>query len=273
MKNEIGNKYGRLTVIRRATEEEYPRGSGKHIMWYCKCDCGEYTFAQSSSLRNGEKVSCGCLNKEKAVELAKKLGEKNRFDLIGKKFGKLTVISLYKTGPENEKGITEWLCRCECGKNTVVRTSYLTSGHTTSCGCNRFTNKDGTMKTSKGEEKIIKILKENNIKFIREKTFEDLNKGNLRYDFYLPDRNIAIEYDGPQHFQQVEYFQKTRQDFLKAQERDRRKNNYALAHGIPLYRIPYWEMDELCGLPQIFDEKHLVKSMYHNDKLPKPKKL
>lgn len=26
MKNEIGNKYGRLTVIRRATEEEYPRG-------------------------------------------------------------------------------------------------------------------------------------------------------------------------------------------------------------------------------------------------------
>ena len=122
-------------------------------------------------------------------------------------------------------------------------------------------------------QKIIKILKENNIKFIREKTFEDLNKGNLRYDFYLPDRNIAIEYDGPQHFQQVEYFQKTRQDFLKAQERDRRKNNYALAHGIPLYRIPYWEIDELCGISQIFDKKHLVKSMYHNDKLPKPKKL
>ena len=93
------------------------------------------------------------------------------------------------------------------------------------------------------------------------------------YDFYLPDRNIVIEYDGPQHFQQVEYFQKTRQDFLKAQERDRRKNNYALAHGIPLYRIPYWEINELCGLSQIFDEKHLVKTMYHNDRLSKPKKL
>ena len=123
------------------------------------------------------------------------------------------------------------------------------------------------------EEKIIQILKKNKVPFVREKTFADLKLGSFRYDFYLPDRNIAIEYDGPQHFQQVEYFQKTRQDFLKAQERDRRKNNYALAHGIPLYRIPYWEMDELCGLPQIFDEKHLVKSMYHNDKLPKPKKL
>ena len=121
------------------------------------------------------------------------------------------------------------------------------------------------MKTSKGEEKIIKILKENNIKFIREKTFEDLNKGNLRYDFYLPDRNIAIEYDGPQHFQQVEYFQKTRQDFLKAQERDRRKNNYALAHGIPLYRIPYWEMDNLNCIEDLFQEKFLVRSKYHND--------
>ena len=42
---EIGKKYGRLTVIRRATEDEYPRGSGYHKVYYCKCDCGNYTFA------------------------------------------------------------------------------------------------------------------------------------------------------------------------------------------------------------------------------------
>lgn len=123
------------------------------------------------------------------------------------------------------------------------------------------------------EDKIIQILKKYKVPFVREKTFTDLKFGSFRYDFYLPREKILIECDGPQHFQQVGYFQKTRQDFLKAQERDRRKNNYALAHGIPLYRIPYWEIDELRGLPQIFDEKHLVKTMYHNDKLRSPKKL
>ena len=120
---------------------------------------------------------------------------------------------------------------------------------------------------SQGEEKIIQILKKNKVPFVREKTFADLKLGSFRYDFYLPRENCLIEYDGIQHFQQVKHFHKTRQDFLKAQERDRKKNNYALAHQIPLYRIPYWEMDELRGLPQIFDEKHLVNSMYHNDKL------
>ena len=123
------------------------------------------------------------------------------------------------------------------------------------------------------EEKIIQILKKNKVPFVREKTFADLKLGSFRYDFYLPREKVLIECDGIQHFHQIKHFHKTRQDFLKAQERDRRKNNYALAHGIPLYRIPYWEIDELCGLPQIFDKKHLVKSMYHNDKLSKPKKL
>ena len=123
------------------------------------------------------------------------------------------------------------------------------------------------------EEKIIQILKKNKVPFVREKTFQDLKKGLYRFDFFLPRENCLREVDGEQHYGFHKRFHKTRQDFLKAQERDRRKNNYALAHGIPLYRIPYWEMDELCGLPQIFDEKHLVKSMYHNDKLPKPKKL
>ena len=121
------------------------------------------------------------------------------------------------------------------------------------------------------EEKIIKILKKNKVPFVREKTFADLKLGSFRYDFYLPREKILIECDGIQHFQQVKHFQKTRQDFLKAQERDRRKNNYALAHQIPLYRIPYWEIDNLENLEQIFNHEHLVKSMYHNDNLKPPK--
>ena len=92
---------------------------------------------------------------------------------------------------------------------------------------------------SKNEEYILNILLKENIKFIREKTFSDLRKGKYRFDFYLPKYNICLEIDGEQHFKQISKFQKTRTDFLKQQENDRRKNSYCLANNISLYRIPY----------------------------------
>ena len=124
---------------------------------------------------------------------------------------------------------------------------------------------------SKGEDKIIRLLRASNIKFEREKTFADLRGGKFRYDFYLPLYNILIEVDGEQHFKQVEVFQKTRSDFLKQQENDRRKNSYALANNIPLIRIPYWELDNLNNFSDLFQKKFLVVSKWHNDYLT-PKK-
>ena len=120
---------------------------------------------------------------------------------------------------------------------------------------------------SKGEDKIIRLLRASNIKFEREKTFADLRGGKFRYDFYLPLYNILIEVDGEQHFKQVKVFQKTRSDFLKQQENDRRKNSYFLAKNIPLYRIPYWEVYNLKTADDIFQEKFRVKDRWHNDKL------
>lgn len=59
-------------------------------------------------------------------------------DLTGMKFGRLTVIKQYdrKTFPSGACHI-RWLCRCDCGseKDVVVDGSYLTNGHTQSCGC------------------------------------------------------------------------------------------------------------------------------------------
>ena len=124
---------------------------------------------------------------------------------------------------------------------------------------------------SKGEDKIIRLLRASNIKFEREKTFADLRGGKFRYDFYLPFYNILIEVDGEQHFKQVKVFQKTRSDFLKQQENDRRKNSYALANNIPLIRIPYWELDNLNNFSNLIQKKFLVVSKWHNDYLT-PKK-
>ena len=122
-------------------------------------------------------------------------------------------------------------------------------------------------KISQGEEKIISILKKEKVKMVREKTFQDLKHGNFRFDFYLPERNILIEYDGQQHFQQVPFFQKTRADFQKTQEYDRRKNSYCLANNIPLYRVPYWEIENINCFKQLIKKDFLVKNKWHNDNL------
>ena len=122
---------------------------------------------------------------------------------------------------------------------------------------------------SKYENKVIQILQKEKIWFYREKTFKDLKRGLFRFDFYLPNLNGApaiIEVDGEQHFQPIY----GRQALLKGQEHDRQKNSYCLAHNIPLYRIPYWEIYNLKSTIDIFTDAHLVKDRWHNDNLREP---
>ncbi len=56
---------------------------------------------------------------------------RKKLDLTGQKFGKLTVLA----PAENIKDRTAWLCRCECGRETVVKTCRLRNGRAVSCGC------------------------------------------------------------------------------------------------------------------------------------------
>ena len=53
-------------------------------------------------------------------------------DLTGQKFNLLTVIKRY---PENKKGYAQWLCKCECGNEIIVRSDLLKRGGVKSCGC------------------------------------------------------------------------------------------------------------------------------------------
>ena len=122
---------------------------------------------------------------------------------------------------------------------------------------------------SKYEEQIMNLLKIAKIKFQREKTFSDLKHGLFRFDFYILDLHGApaiVEVDGEQHFKPIY----GRQSFLKGQEHDRRKNSYCLANNISLYRIPYWEIKNLKAPTDIFSDKFLVKTRWHNDYLKAP---
>ena len=63
--------------------------------------------------------------------------------LVGKRFGNLIVESLVGKDKYSNK---MWKCKCDCGNYTIVRQGHLRSGHTTSCGCNKFQLNDLTNK-------------------------------------------------------------------------------------------------------------------------------
>lgn len=128
------------------------------------------------------------------------------------------------------------------------------------------------MRTSSYEQIVIDILKYNGIDFVREKTFPHLGgaRAPYRFDFYIPSMNATLEVQGEQHHQWVKKFHKERKDFLKAQERDRKKIAYCLAHGILIYEIPYWDLQKLGSAhvdanSALFKPEYLAKSKWHND--------
>lgn len=119
---------------------------------------------------------------------------------------------------------------------------------------------------SKGEEKIISLLQQGKYKFEREKRFSDLKHGLYRFDFYIQGaKPCVIEYNGEGHYQFIEKFYSSRADFEGAKERDRRKISYCLANNIPIYIIPYWELDYLYSAAELFDDRFLAKTRWKND--------
>jgi hypothetical protein len=100
---------------------------------------------------------------------------------------------------------------------------------------------------SYGERKIYSFLFKNKLDFEIEYEFKDLvsERGNpLRYDFYIKNKNILIEYQGQQHYYSVEYFGGEK-DLLKNKIRDEIKRDYCILNNIKLIEIPYWDFDNI----------------------------
>ena len=95
--------------------------------------------------------------------------------------------------------------------------------------------------SSRGENKITSILNKYDIKFIKE---YKIDGHKYRYDFYLPDLNLLIEYDGPQHFRPVEAFG-GEIGFEKTLHRDHMKNKLAKENKIKLLRIIYLDFKKI----------------------------
>lgn len=92
----------------------------KNLTYLCKCECGKVITKTKYYLeKEGAKIGCGCFRKGN--------GEKH----IGEKYGRLTIKKPVKWTKK------QWfyLCKCDCGKETVVGIKALMDGNTKSCGC------------------------------------------------------------------------------------------------------------------------------------------
>lgn len=88
---------------------------------------------------------------------------------------------------------------------------------------------------SKGSDRLYGLLKASfpGKKIIKEYTFSN----NLRLDFYMPELNMAWEYDGPQHEKYIGHFFSNKSEFYIAQNRDEQKEYICGGLGIKLARI------------------------------------
>jgi very-short-patch-repair endonuclease len=113
----------------------------------------------------------------------------------------------------------------------------IPSNHLSGYGCPRCN-------FSHGELAVEEILKKHKVKYEVQKRFiECKSKNPLPFDFYIPEYNLLIEYDGEQHFKKISG--KWENDLKSVKIRDRIKNKFCKEHGYNLLRIPYYCKDEL----------------------------
>ena len=217
--------FGSLTVI-ELDKEKTAKTRRSH--WICSCsECEEFHSIRADTLK---KIKHCPINAHKNVNI---IDETNNI------YGKLKVIGRdFSRTNTNQNAF--WFCECECGTICSVNGIDLRRKHTESCGCVH----------SRGENKIINLLKENCILYIKEKTFDTCiypeTQTKLRFDFYLPTYNILIEYNGEQHYQTNESGWNTKEALEKTQNRDEYKKQWCKENNIPLIRIPYTHYDNLC---------------------------
>lgn len=132
----VGKKFGRLTVEAYAGVKRKPDGKIRDHLYQCRCECGNTKIISRGHLIEGNTQSCGCLQREKAGRSNHRHVRIDTEDLIGKKFGKLTVEKYLGREPRGSGRLHHiYQCRCECGNICEAYRQTLLSGQKTSCGC------------------------------------------------------------------------------------------------------------------------------------------
>ena len=202
--------------------KEYYKDASSGLKTECMV-CGHISIANATNRINENRGCAKCLGLIK-----KSINEvREEIEILGK--GEYELLSTKYVKAERLLDVMHKTCGY---KYKVSRSNFRKGRRCPSCNI------------SKGEQKISDFMISQNIIFEREKEFPGLvgiNGGNLRYDFFIPEKNILIEYDGELH-----YMETTKgNNLIRQQEHDKRKDEYAKRYGWKLIRIPYWEFDNI----------------------------
>ena len=184
--------------------------------------CGDFTKG----------VRCGYCNGKK-VHVLDSFGYKH-FDKV-LSWHPDNDISPFKIAPSSDKKY-KFICP-ECGFIWKTQLNSISKGS----WCPQCAS-------SKGEKRINSWLRLNDIEFIPQKEFDGLlglGGKNLSYDFYLPEYNLLIEYQGEFHDGTVTGSYRNFYDFDRQKEHDKRKREYAKENNIGLLEIWYWDFDNI----------------------------
>ena len=237
---KIGDRLGphQLELLELTKTTSY-----NHRYGLFKCECGNKFEAKLYHITSGSTFQC----KECRSNSRKGKNNHNFKDLTNNVYGKLKVIKYIgnkQVGIEHQNGkiLTQslWECKCECGNIIEKTTNELERNCVQSCPDCRM--------VSIGEEKIKQILKELNITFLTQyKIKECKDIFCLPFDFYLPNYNILIEYDGLGHYEvsNRETSWRTKENVELTQKHDNIKTQYCKDNNIKFIRIPYYNYNQL----------------------------
>lgn len=242
--DDVVNEINKRGYILLSTEDEYINALSP-IRYICKShkDYGEQITCLGHLLEGKGCMYCGrertiaseTLNLEDTKYLDEQLCNSKGFEYIDtiRRDGKIYIRFIC---PKHRSAGVQEMTRGNMNRDNITGCKYC------------FDNKK--FKFSKGEKKIEAYLSENNIEYIEQMTFDGCrDKCLLPFDFYLPDYNICIEYDGQHHFYPVTFNGVTRDKAMKNYKRtlkhDHMKNRYCIDNNIELIRIPYFEFNNI----------------------------
>lgn len=213
IKELVGDEYTPLS--------EYKLANSHVIMRHNKCG-NVYKVTPSKFINVGRRCPV-CMKKQASINNRKDTNwfQSKVTSILGNHF---KVISEYTKADEPIR-----LLHLDCGRYYDTTPRIVIDVHTGCPYCDI---------TSKGELMIREYLEDNSIKYISQFKPNNLkDKRNLSYDFYLPDNNVLIEYQGIQHYEPRPFFG---EEYFKTQvKHDRIKKEFANANGYHLICIPY----------------------------------
>lgn len=192
--------------------------------------CGNIFERSVNSLRSKSAGCPWCSGRYKGTEQLKQRLEKFYGD---------NVFDFSKAEYSGSRNNVEIICR-SCGQTFCATPHSLLSRKDNGVRC-PFCNHN----ISKGEKRIMSVLESvglrKDIDYHKEKMFPELKSESgtaLRYDFYIPSRNLLVEYNGEQHYAPKKIFGGEKELRVR-RHHDWLKRKYAKKHGLKLLIIPY----------------------------------